>query len=204
MASQSHKLARDSELVRLQRLRSEVLERRADVQELLARTDERVPPSCIPEEWHIRLTMPNRPDFLDDYGGRFLWTPTDEVDGTDNSVASADAAEAATKVAGAGGSLTVFPLAEPYGALDIASMLGQLRAHVRETGGHVPTAYPSGALLRRARASLVDLSTQLGAFAHGLSADPKGVRARLDELHATIDRAEVAIAVESAGRSDDF
>ena len=104
-----------------------MLERRADLDTLLARNDERVPPTAIPEEWHIRLSLPQRPSYLDDHGGRFLWTPTSSSqasmpaadDGAARRSSSPPAARSASTSTSTAGLLTVFPFAEPYGALDI-------------------------------------------------------------------------------------
>ena len=50
----------------------------------------------------------------------------------------------------------------------IAEAFARLRAHVRETGGQAPTAYPSVALLARARGLLSQASRELGALTRGL------------------------------------
>ena len=81
---------------------------------------------------------------------------------------------------------------------DVAQTLARLREHVLRTGGDAPTAYPSGDLLVRARAALATLSAQLGAYARGKSADPAAVRVCLTDLLATLERGEVAMAVEDA------
>ena len=133
----ANRFAREAELMRLQKRRAEVLERPADVAALLARTDERVPPTCIPEEWHIRLNLPSRPAVLDEYGGRFRWTPNHE---------HAEAAKLASLGLGpmpssdAGGALTVFPLLEPYGALDVEL----LEQWLSEMLAAASAAFPAG------------------------------------------------------------
>ena len=81
----------------------------------------------------------------------------------------------------------------------VAGALQRLRAHVRETGGHAPTAYPSGALLSKMRKDLGALTKQLGAYARGQAVNASVVVELLDEVFRTVDRVDVAIAVERAG-----
>ena len=53
---------------------STLLGQPAEMRALLTDPDERAPPTRIPEEWHIRLSLSERPATLDEMGGRFLWT----------------------------------------------------------------------------------------------------------------------------------
>ena len=86
----------------------------------------------------------------------------------------------------------------------VVARLGMLRAHVRETGGRGPEAYPSAALLARAQALLAALSRETTAVHHGAVGDAtaaaNGVAERLEALITTLDRGRVAIELEVAGR----
>ena len=129
---------REAAIHKLRRERAQILEKPADKSALLAKTDERVPASCIPEEWHIKLALPQRPSHLDEYGSRFDWTPDVEAGGSgDPSGSGGTSASLSGSVGGASssssgdgsgsGHLTVFPMAEPYGALDIELLEHWLR-----------------------------------------------------------------------------
>ena len=118
----------EATLIRLRRERTELLDRQLDVNALLVDTSERVPPTTIPPEWQIRLALPERPDLLDEHGGRFLWTPSTAERGVDDGGGDGDGGGGGGGGGGSGGGfLTVFPLAEPHGALDIELLEHWLR-----------------------------------------------------------------------------
>ena len=83
----------------------------------------------------------------------------------------------------------------------VIATLRRLRAYVARTGGDAPTAYPSGDLLVRARAALAQLSSAVGAVLRGKpGADVGAAQAALGDVLATLERGEVAMAIETAGK----
>ena len=149
---------REAALSELRRSRSTLLGQPAEMRALLTDPDERAPPTRIPEEWHIRLSLSERPATLDEMGGRFLWTAEREgACGRTRGgwpVAGGTAAAAASS-ASSHGTLTVFPMAEPHGALDI---------EVCSTGRSPPSPSPSPPIPRsrsRSTVAFALFSTQM-------------------------------------------
>ena len=110
----------------LRRERAELLDRSAEPEALLVRPEELVPASRIPEEWHIRLALPQRPTHLDEYGSRFLWTADADSSssprrggGSGGGFGGAGGGGDANGGGRGSGTLTVFPMLEPHGALDV-------------------------------------------------------------------------------------
>ena len=120
MSTVRHDLA----LGTLQRDRATLLSTAATPADLLVRADESVPPTRIPEHWHIRVALPERPEHLDGYGAhRFAWAPDAEA-----AAARRLAGSEADGSSGTGaGTLTIFPMAEPQGALDVQLLEQWLR-----------------------------------------------------------------------------
>lgn len=108
-------------LFELRRDRAALLGQAASPADLLVSTDECVPPSRIPEAYHIKLALPERPAQLDEYGARrFAWTSDAAAEEARRLAGMAGAAKGGARGDSAcSGALTVFPMQEPHGSLDV-------------------------------------------------------------------------------------
>ena len=85
---------------------------------------ERAAESRIPEHRHIRVALPERPEQLDGYGGhRFVWALDAEAAAARRLAGSEVDGSSGTDA----GTLTIFPMAEPQGALDVQLLEQWLR-----------------------------------------------------------------------------
>ena len=108
-----------------------LLAKQASPDALLASPTEMVPPTCIPDDWHVKVALPQRPEHLGDLGSRFAWKAAPHGDGS--------------------GLLTVFPMVQPYGALDMELLeqwVEETLAVAREAPGGVTGQGPGTAWQR--------------------------------------------------------
>jgi hypothetical protein len=192
-------------LLQLRRERAELLERAADPSVLLVRADERAPPSRIPEHLHVKIELQEQPPEIDEYGQRFVWTPASSGGGGGGGGCG-------------GGQLTIFPMNQPYGALDIELLehwLREVSAAGDASSGERPARLDALALALHevgrasgpARCALLGRLWERAATEWRFEcteavsaevAEQERLRARLEQLSQQLDEAQMQLSDATA------